>query len=91
VKTVGLLSDAVDARLTSTQFMLQSGPVVSERATEVWVMNQLTPFGQVLVLGVLGAAAVLVAFFLVTHFGQAAACALWEDCAAPTVEVIRYC
>ena len=53
-------------------------------------MNRLTPLGQALVLCVLSAAATLLALFLVTHFGQAAACALREACAVPTVSVIRY-
>ena len=53
-------------------------------------MNRFTPLGQTLVLCIFSMAATLLALFLVTHFGQAAASALWEDCAVPTVNVIRY-
>jgi hypothetical protein len=53
-------------------------------------MSQLTPLGQALALGVLGAAAALLRYFLVAHFGQAAACTLWGGCTAPTVQEIRY-
>jgi hypothetical protein len=46
-------------------------------------MNRLTPLGQALVLCALGLVALSLALFLVTHYGQDAACVLLADCVPP--------